>query len=50
MKKLIALSSFFLIACSLFAQDIQLPAPDRKGGKPLMQALNETKIDSFLSG
>jgi len=43
MKKLIALSSFFLIACSLFAQDIQLPAPDRKGGKPLMQALNERK-------
>jgi nitroreductase len=26
---------------SLFAQDIILPAPDKTGGKPLMQALNE---------
>jgi len=43
MKKLIELSSFFLVACSLFAQDIPLPAPDRTGGKPLMQALNERK-------
>ncbi len=43
MKKLIALSSFILVACSLLAQDIPLPAPDRTGGKPLMQALNERK-------
>ncbi len=44
MKKL--LSSFCLfLACALFfevySQDIILPAPDRTGGKPLMQALNE---------
>ncbi|MEA5128284.1 MAG: SagB/ThcOx family dehydrogenase [Proteiniphilum sp.] len=26
---------------SISAQDIKLPAPDRTGGKPLMQALNE---------
>jgi nitroreductase len=26
---------------SITAQDITLPSPDRKGGKPLMQALNE---------
>jgi hypothetical protein len=26
---------------TISAQDITLPAPDRKGGKPLMQALNE---------
>ncbi|HCF80361.1 SagB/ThcOx family dehydrogenase [Proteiniphilum sp. UBA1028] len=41
--KFIVLSSFFLMACSLLAQDIQLPTPDRTGGKPLMQALNERK-------
>lgn len=29
------------ISLSLIAQDITLPAPDRKGGKPLMQTLNE---------
>ena len=29
------------VSLSLIAQDITLPAPDRKGGKPLMQALNE---------
>jgi SagB-type dehydrogenase family enzyme len=29
------------IMISLIAQDIVLPAPDRTGGKPLMQALNE---------
>ena len=35
----------FLFGNSLFltisSQDISLPAPDRTGGKPLMQALNE---------
>jgi hypothetical protein len=29
------------ILIPLFAQDIVLPAPDKTGGKPLMQALNE---------
>lgn len=41
--KFIVLSSFFLMAYSLLAQDIQLPTSDRTGGKPLMQALNERK-------
>mgnify|MGYP003816852187 CR=1 FL=1 len=34
---------FFFICIPLKAQDITLPAPDKKGGKPLMQALNERK-------
>ena len=42
MKKLIF---SFLFGTTLFltisAQDINLPAPDKTGGKPLMQALNE---------
>ncbi|OFX37985.1 MAG: hypothetical protein A2X05_10675 [Bacteroidetes bacterium GWE2_41_25] len=33
--------AIFAISLSIIAQDITLPAPDRKGGKPLMQALNE---------
>ena len=49
MKKLII---GFLTAISILmnvsAQDINLPAPDRTGGKPLMQALNERQsIRSF---
>ncbi len=48
MKKLLI---FCLVLASisgtLKAQDITLPAPDRKGGKPLMQALNERQ--SFRS-
>ncbi|MFA5819979.1 MAG: SagB/ThcOx family dehydrogenase [Bacteroidales bacterium] len=31
----------FLLPMSIQAQDISLPAPDKTGGKPLMQALNE---------
>jgi len=33
----------FVAFIPLKAQDITLPAPDKKGGKPLMQALNERK-------
>jgi len=42
MKKLI-ISFLFgsLILLNISAQDISLPAPDKTGGKPLMQALNE---------
>jgi nitroreductase len=36
----IALLSFIFLQNS-FSQDIALPAPDKTGGKPLMQALNE---------
>ncbi|MDR0422854.1 MAG: SagB/ThcOx family dehydrogenase [Proteiniphilum sp.] len=32
-----------ILSTPLSAQDIRLPAPDRTGGKPLMQALNERK-------
>jgi SagB-type dehydrogenase family enzyme len=42
----------FIIACcsfSLAAQDIQLPVPQKKGGKPLMDALSERQtIRDFL--
>lgn len=42
---LVSLNSFIFIADS---QDIMLPAPDRTGGKPLMQALNDRQsIRSF---
>lgn len=43
MNKLIIFLSFSLLATTLVAQDIQLPAPDKEGGKTLMQALSERK-------
>ncbi len=43
MNKLIVFLLFSFPAITLIAQDIQLPAPDKKGGKPLMQALSERK-------
>jgi len=43
MNKLMILLSFSLLATTLIAQNIQLPAPDKKGGKTLMQALSERK-------
>jgi nitroreductase len=33
--------NIFLLSLSIQGQDISLPAPDKAGGKPLMQALNE---------
>jgi nitroreductase len=33
--------SNFLLTVSIQAQDISLPSPDKTGGKPLMQTLNE---------
>ncbi len=42
MKKLIfAFLAMASLSSGIKAQDINLPPPDRKGGKPLMQALNE---------
>lgn len=43
-----------MIGMNLHAQDVQLPAPDRTGGKPLMEALNlrrstRTFLDKELS-
>jgi nitroreductase len=47
MKKWILSFFTFLLGNTIFmallAQDITLPSPDRTGGKPLMQALNERK-------
>ncbi len=36
------------ILIPLIAQDIVLPAPDKTGGKPLMQALNERQTTRSL--
>ena len=43
MNKCISFLLFSLFTTTLMAQDINLPAPDKKGGKPLMQALSERK-------
>ncbi len=43
MNKLITLFFGLFMILSLAAQDIKLPAPNRTGGKPLMQALSERK-------
>ena len=43
MIKFVIFFLFSLLTSSLFAQDIQLPTPDKKGGKTLMQALSERK-------
>lgn len=43
MNKLIIFLSFALLATTLGAQDIVLSAPDKKGGKTLMEALSERK-------
>ena len=40
MKRSILLFSLTILSLSLFAQDIKLPAPQRTGGMPLMDALN----------
>ena len=42
------LTAFLLLNSCVSAQDINLPEPDKKGGKPLMQALNERQsVRSF---
>jgi len=43
MKKIILTLLFIQIFFSMNAQDIQLPEPTKKGGKPLMEALAERK-------
>jgi SagB-type dehydrogenase family enzyme len=52
MKNLIlTFTAVLLLSGCALAQDIVLPAPDKKGGKPLMQALNERQTArSFTSG
>ncbi|MDR1962454.1 MAG: nitroreductase family protein [Planctomycetaceae bacterium] len=41
MRTLLTLSLFFCLSFSMMAQDIVLPAPQRSGGKPLLDAINE---------
>ncbi|RNC65587.1 SagB/ThcOx family dehydrogenase [Proteiniphilum sp. X52] len=43
MTRFSILSFVFILCCSISAQDINLPAPNKTGGKPLMQALKERK-------
>ncbi len=43
MKGICVLSVILCFSATLFAQNIKLPAPDKKGGKPLMQVLNNRK-------
>ena len=41
MKPLLTIAMLFSISATLFAQDITLPAPQRTGGKPVFDAINE---------
>ncbi len=41
--KIILLTAMIITPVMLTAQDLELPAPHRSGGKPLMDALNERK-------
>lgn len=41
MKIFIATIAFFFVAAIVFAQDIDLPQPQRSGGKPLFETINE---------
>ncbi|MDR2757672.1 MAG: nitroreductase family protein [Planctomycetaceae bacterium] len=41
MRTLLTLTIFFSFSLSIMAQDITLPVPQRSGGKPLFDAINE---------
>jgi hypothetical protein len=41
---------FIMVFIKLSSQDIILPAPDKTGGKPLMQALNERRTTRSFTG
>jgi len=41
MRHFVLTSIVMLFGCYLYAQDLQLPAPERTGGMPLMDALNK---------
>ncbi len=49
MKKAFLLIVISCFGMSLFAQDIQLPAPQKKGGKPLMEAINQRQTTRTFS-
>lgn len=50
MKTKILLLLLICFGCSMNAQEIKLPAPDRTGGKPLMESLNKRKSTRSFSG
>ena len=41
MKTFLLTTLLFCLATTIFAQDIELPAPQRTGGKPIFDAINE---------
>ena len=45
MKNKILAIGLFCITLGVQAQDIKLPAPDKAGGKPIMEALNERRSE-----
>ncbi len=49
MKKILFSLSFLLITTLMVAQDIKLPAPQKTGGMPLMEALSKRKTDRTFS-
>lgn len=49
MKKIFFSVAFLLIAFSISAQDITLPAPQKTGGKPLMEVLAQRKSNREFS-
>lgn len=49
MNKLILLSFIMVFGCTMNAQEIKLPAPNRTGGKPLMESLNQRKSTRSFS-
>ncbi|GHV33892.1 hypothetical protein FACS1894178_0320 [Bacteroidia bacterium] len=49
MKTKLLITIAILMSGILFAQNIQLPAPDKTGGKTLMQALNERQSQRSFS-
>lgn len=49
MKTKILLLFLICFGCSMNAQEIKLPAPNRTGGKPLMESLNQRKSTRSFS-
>ena len=49
MKKVLSVVMTIATAASLFAADIDLPAPQTSGGMPLMEALSKRKTDRKFS-
>jgi len=51
MKKFVLVTLIILLYSHAFTQDlIQLPAPEKEGGKPLMEALNERSSSRTFTG